>query len=102
MNRSVIFTAVISSVLTTLVICGIALGVLAMKGFISGPNSLSGATSTPVTSPEEQAVIAAVKKANPAVVSIVITKNAQVYKEVSPFSDNLFNFFLPQYQQEGP
>jgi len=58
--------------------------------------------------PYEQAIIAAVKKTSPSVVSIVISKNLPVYEEqlVNPFGDipsfeSPFNFQIPQYVQKG-
>ena len=61
--------------------------------------------------PEESVVIKAVKKANPAVVAITISKNVPVYERYfentpSPFDDffgsnGLFDFNFPQYRQKG-
>ncbi len=63
---------------------------------------------------EEDRIVSAVEKANPAVVSIVISKDVpvieQYYEEVppSPFNDffrddffSPFNFQIPQYRQNG-
>ncbi len=60
-------------------------------------------------SEQEQMVIAAVKKASPAVVSIVITKDVPVIEQyyANPFGDlppdfqQFFNFQIPQYRQNG-
>ncbi len=56
---------------------------------------------------QESFVIDAVKKTNPAVVSIVISKEVPKYEayydNTNPFSDILpgFNFAIPQYKQNG-
>ena len=58
----------------------------------------------------ERAVIAAVKKANPAVVAITISKNVPVYEQYleevpSPFSqffgNDFFNFSVPRVRKKG-
>lgn len=60
----------------------------------------------------EQAIIDAVKKANPSVVSIIISKDMPVYEQyyTNPFGDmqdpfgffgNDFNFQIPQLRQKG-
>lgn len=54
---------------------------------------------------EESAVVAAVDKAGPAVVSIVISKDVPVYEQYfeDPFYDDPFfsPFSIPQYEQKG-
>jgi serine protease Do len=66
----------------------------------------------PTTSGEESFVVSAVKKANPAVVSIVISKEVPKYEtyvdpnqQANPFGDLFnfpgFNFNVPQYRQNG-
>lgn len=71
---------------------------------------VSADNTSPVLIGQDQNVVSAVKKANPAVVSIVITKDVPVierYYEQSPGSplDNFFNpfgnFQIPQYRQNG-
>ena len=53
----------------------------------------------------EQAIIDAVKKCSPSVVSIIITKNLPVYEQqwVNPFQDfgSPFDIQIPQYVQKG-
>jgi len=63
--------------------------------------------------PEEARVVSIVEKANPAVVSIVITKNVpileQYYQKFNPFGDDFWNqffgddfgFVIPQLRQKG-
>ncbi len=81
---------------------------------ISQKNTLQKNRYQPQTS-QEEAIIKAVKKISPAVVSIIITKNVPVYKEYyeyeSPFKDfeqffgpNFFapfNVKVPKYKKEG-
>lgn len=68
-------------------------------------------TDTPLYTSEEVAVVNAVKKANPAVVAITISKNVPVYEQYferipSPFGDffgdDFFGgFTIPQLRQKG-
>jgi len=54
--------------------------------------------------PQEDAVIAAVKKASPSVVSIIITKDLPIYEQyyLNPFEDfGPFGFQIPQLRQKG-
>ncbi|MGB9763501.1 MAG: S1C family serine protease [Minisyncoccia bacterium] len=63
--------------------------------------------------PEEARVVSIVEKTNPAVVSIVITKNVplieQYYERFNPFGDDFWNqffgdnfgFVIPQFRQKG-
>lgn len=67
-----------------------------------GPSSLTektnGETGYNSQSSQEEAVIKAVKKTSPAVVSIIITKDVPIleqYLEIGPFG------FTPQYRQKG-
>lgn len=57
---------------------------------------------------EEQKVIEVVKKASPAVVSIIVTKDLPVIEEYNPFEEffnepflSPFEFRVPQYRQKG-
>lgn len=43
---------------------------------------------------EEQSVVGAIKKANPAVISIIVTKDLPKIKQYNPFSDPFFNQFF--------
>jgi len=58
----------------------------------------------PATS-QEEAIINVVKKASPAVVSIVVSKQFPVferyYEEWSPFGEPFFKIQIPQYRQKG-
>lgn len=77
------------------------------------PNDLKVATEKIIEKQifsEEQFVIDAVKKANPAVVSIIISKEVPTYEayidpnqQNNPFGDLFpgFNFNIPQYRQKG-
>ena len=61
----------------------------------------------PIYTFQEQAIVGAVNKISPAVVSIVITKDLPVYEEyyTSPFEEfffePFFDFTVPQYRQKG-
>ncbi len=78
-----------------------------------GSTAPDGAPSVPATDAFEQSVIAAVEKANPAVVSIVVTKDVPIVEQFfedapSPFGDFFgddlftpFRFRVPQYRQRG-
>ncbi len=82
------------------------------------PISLNTTTTAPKTpakpkpylpqTTQEAAVINVVKKASPAVVSIIITKDVPVYEEyfTNPFPEEpgfpqFFDFKIPQYKQKG-
>jgi serine protease Do len=81
---------------------GIIGGVFGVKFFapkltIESPkNNVSGGASQ-VTTSQEKAVIEAVKKVSPAVVSVILTKDVPVFEEYwsSPFQ------FFPEYRQKG-
>ena len=73
----------------------------------SSPSYISQTSSPPYIpqTSQEEAVIEAVEKASPAVVSIIITKELPVYEE---YYENLFpelpgfpEFKIPQYRQKG-
>jgi S1-C subfamily serine protease len=57
------------------------------------------------TTSQEEAIINAVKKASPAVVSIVVSKQFPVferyYEEWAPFGEPFFKIQIPQYRQKG-
>ena len=72
---------------------------------ISGPKIIKEETVKeyiPQTS-QEKAVIDAVKKVSPAVVSIIITKDLPVVEEffISPFEEFPFEIKIPQFRQKG-
>jgi hypothetical protein len=80
-EKNNIRTIIVTSVLTTVVVILLVLGVVRANRekiavyFLGG----SSANTSPIqTLPGESAVVSAVKKTNPAVVSIVITKNVPV------------------------
>lgn len=114
-NKIVIVTSVISSVLTVVVLALLTMGFSA-----SNKNSVGMAVNSNVNGTiktdsitEESRVIDVVEKANPAVVSIVVTKDVpvieQYYQEYDPFGNDFFNDFfgngfgfrLPQQKQKG-
>lgn len=78
-----------------------------------GSTAPDGAPSVSSTDAFEQSVIAAVEKASPAVVSIVVTKDVPIVEQFfedapSPFGDFFgddlltpFRFRVPQYRQRG-
>jgi len=80
---------------------------------IQNNNELSGGDSTEKNSifSQDSLVVDVVKKSNPAVVSIIISKEVPKYEtyyspnqENNPFGDlfpNFFNFSFPQYRQNG-
>ena len=71
--------------------------------------SFPGDNGKAILFPQETLVVEAVNKANPAVVSIVISKDVPIiierYHEESPFNDffgdEFFNFSFPQYRENG-
>jgi serine protease Do len=74
------------------------------------PNDSETATSTAFLYPFESIVVETVKKVNPAVVAITISKNVPIYEQYyenvpSPFGDffgdDFFNFSIPQLRQNG-
>src|SRR3954468_13344643 len=98
-NNRIISTVVIS-VVTTLIVAGILAGiVVANKTRIAGYFQTANA---PVQiSATDSPIVNVVKKTNPAVVSIIITKNEPVverYYSNTPFDffGNLFNIPTPQ------
>jgi serine protease Do len=100
------------SLLTTLVVLAILAGIIyanraRIEGYIH-PTM----TATSLAEAHDQAVIAAVQKANPAVVSIIISKEEPIVKEYyqneqipDPFGmfggGGGFSIQVPQYQQDG-
>ena len=71
-------------------------------------NNKSGVNATPFS--QDSFVIDAVKKTNPAVVSVIISEEVPKYEEyvdpnqqTNPFGDMFpdFNFNIPQYKQDG-
>jgi len=112
--RTILITGVVASFATTLVIAGIIGTFLVKRGgmdLVRHPFAIQKETSsaTPVTSFDESAVVAAVKRANPAVVAITISKNVPIYEEYYervpfPFPDFFgggSDFRVPQYRQRG-
>jgi serine protease Do len=102
-SKSVI-SAVIASVVTTVVVLTLGLSIVvhnhSFTNLLAGTSQNSPAIATQAGN---DAVVAAVKKANPAVVSIIITKNEPVIERYyttvpDPFG---FNIQVPQYRQNG-
>lgn len=52
---------------------------------------------------QEDSVVAAVKKASPAVVSVIVTKDLPVMEQyfINPFGGDFWGFQIPQYRQKG-
>lgn len=96
------FLAIIIFTIIFSFIAGIAGGIVGVKFFEEkiiaekGEKEISK-ESTKNLSSQEQAVIEAVKKASPAVVSVILTKNVPIFEEYwsSPFQ------FFPEYRQKG-
>lgn len=117
--KKIIIITIIVSFFTSSVV-GFLVGSLASQGqmpdwlrnIIKFKSPLSGGEEkkqyTPVTN-QEQAVIEAVKKASPAVVSIIVSKDLPVVEQyyTNPFGNDFFNQFfpfgfqVPQYRQKG-
>lgn len=102
-NKSVIITSVCSSILTVLVILGSLTAILAAN---SGSITIAGQTITKTSSTktvqvnseaEQSSVINAVSKANPAVVSIVITKDVP---KIQQYQQNPFYYLFGGNQSE--
>jgi len=126
-HKTNIIVSVSASALTVIILAGIGgtiilannaswpniIGSFLNKGGIPTINSNGETIKRDVVS-EESRVIDVVEKANPAVVSIVITKDVpvieQYYQEFDPFGDDFFNDFfgnngfkfrIPQQKQNG-
>jgi serine protease Do len=126
-NKTTILVSVCASALTVAVLVVIGWAIFAVNGG-SFPNAVSSFLNKDVTSmisgngetiktdtaAEESRIIDVVAKANPAVVSIVITKDVpiieQYYQEFDPFGNDFFNDFfgnngfrfqIPQQKQNG-
>ncbi|GMU74308.1 MAG: hypothetical protein AMXMBFR44_5050 [Candidatus Campbellbacteria bacterium] len=72
----------------------------------SGPTNNQNASSTAFLYPVESLVVNTVKKTNPAVVAITVSKNVPVYERYlervpSPFEDFFGGFTIPQLRQNG-
>jgi S1-C subfamily serine protease len=126
-HKTNIIVSVSASVLTVIILAGIGSTVIWTSN-VSWPDvigSFLNKSGTPAINDnsetvkrdvvsEESRVIDVVEKANPAVISIVITKDVpvieQYYQEFDPFSDDFFNDFfgnngfrfnIPQQKQNG-
>lgn len=118
-RSSVVFVGVISSVVTTIVLLLVLLGVawflrgniftILAKGYYKdtqNESSLSSGNGGDSILGQESYVVDTVKKTNPAVVSIIISKNVPKYETYIPENPfgNLFPGFLfniPQQRQNG-
>ncbi len=118
-RKSLILASVITSAATSLVILFVFLtlisrqpGFLAKLGISNQQNSQTQNTQVPLTGGDAD-VVNIVEKANPAVVSIVITKDVpkieQYYREYDPFGGGFFDDFfgggfrmrIPEQRQNG-
>lgn len=96
------FLAIIIFTIIFSFIAGIGGGIVGVKFFEEkiiaekGEKEISKENTKNLSS-QEQAVIEAVKKASPAVVSVILTKNVPIFEEYwsSPFQ------FFPEYRQKG-
>ncbi len=99
----------IAAAVTTILILGVGLFLLLTfrPGSIMPVLSALGAAESGTVRTEDSSeakVIQAVKKANPAVVAITVSKNVPVYERyyTNPFNDFFGNFFwMPQIRQNG-
>ena len=97
LNKSVVITSVATSILTMVIIFSLLIllvssSVISINGFNQG--GLIGQNSKPVktgSAAEESQVINTVEKANPAVVSIIISKNVPTTKNYNSIYDYLLN-----------
>ncbi|MBI5466721.1 MAG: trypsin-like peptidase domain-containing protein [Candidatus Kerfeldbacteria bacterium] len=94
--------SLIATVMISVLIGGLAGGLVALKIDRTSPTTTSGTNQTR-TVEEDSATVDVVERASPAVVSIIISKDySKVYGQESPF-DNFFGFPTtqrPQGQQE--
>ncbi|MBX4198385.1 trypsin-like peptidase domain-containing protein [Candidatus Parcubacteria bacterium] len=107
-DRNVIRLTVFVSVITAIVV--MLLGVVVVRAnrerigsyLLQGAQNTAGTIQTPAS---DSAVVSAVKKTNPAVVSIVVTKDVPIIERYynTPFDlfDNFFDIPTPQYRQRG-
>ena len=119
-NRTAIIASFVTSALTVLILMALAGVYLAANGWpdwlapveaLRGANQTGGAV-TRDSATEESRVIQVAEQADPAVVSIVITKDVPIierYHENDPFGDGFFNDFfgngfdlrIPRQRQNG-
>lgn len=105
-NKTAIIVSVCTSLLTSVVLLGITGTLVTVKNglikeaFVGEPNK---SVNNDIAA-EESLVIDIIEKSNPAVVSIVVTKDLPVieryYREYNPFGDG-FGFLVPQQRQNG-
>ncbi|HEX3095916.1 MAG TPA: trypsin-like peptidase domain-containing protein, partial [Patescibacteria group bacterium] len=101
-TQQIIKTSVLTALITTLVVSLIFTNIAKTH-----PNILGGAYapqtgSVHVDSQSENAVVEAVKKANPAVVAITISKNVPTYEQYMQNFPGIFgNLQIPQVRQNG-
>src|ERR1043166_6086727 len=100
-EQSVIKTSIITAVITTIAVVFVFSHLAKTNPGFFG--STTGGGGTKVVSQSENAVVDAVKKANPAVGAITISKNVPVYERSydsvpGPFGDF---FQIPQLRQNG-
>jgi len=126
-NKTTILVSVCASALTVAILAVIGWAIFAVNGgsFPNAVSSFLNENATPMisgnretiktdTAAEESLIIDVVEKANPAVVSVIITKDVpifeQYYQEFDPFGDDFFNDFfgnngfrfqIPQQKQNG-
>jgi len=97
LNKSVIITSIATSILTMIIIFSLLIllvssSVISINGFNQG--GLIGQNSKPIKTgsfAEESQVINTVEKVNPAVVSIIISKNMPTTKNYNSIYDYLLN-----------
>lgn len=89
-------------------VLGIFIGITVVTYGASSGNSALSVTTAPYTpqTTQEEAVINVVKDVSDSVVSVVISKEVPIYKQVDdgatstdPF--DIFNFSIPKYEQDG-
>ncbi len=126
-NKTTILVSVCASALTVAILAVFGWAIFAVNGgsFPNAVSSFLNENATPMisgnretiktdTAAEESLIIDVVEKANPAVVSVIITKDVpifeQYYQEFDPFGDDFFNDFfgnngfrfqIPQQKQNG-
>lgn len=87
-NKATIIISILSSALTFTILAILFIIMITRSG-INLNNSTQSKISIIDSSAEESKIITAVEKANPAVISIIISKDVPIYEQYNPFG-NLF------------
>lgn len=101
MTRQIIKTSAITALVTTIIVSLVFANIAKTHpNFLGGKSNSSGMTK--VVSQSENAVVDAVKQANPAVVAITISKNVPTYERyMQNFQSPFGRMQIPQVRQNG-